>query len=127
MSSVWKRFSTSITWVASALPGSQAELSFFSTPVSFPASGTAPARTATHSASTIHLDHRPHTRRAMLPVVAISWFPPVRRDVVVARRGERMAGLLRFPSRYWTTRGVIRDTPYDARHIPDPRCGVPEP
>src|SRR6478609_3723482 len=65
-------FCRSETLVASALPGSQAELSFFSTPVSLPAIGPATARTTTQKPSTTHLVHRPHTSQATAS-------PPVRR------------------------------------------------
>ena len=55
----------SATWVASAPPGSQAELSFFSTPVSLPAIGAAIARITTHRPSTTHLLQRPQTSPAI--------------------------------------------------------------
>src|SRR5262245_13616284 len=79
MSSGLNCFCRSRTLVDSAPPGSQAELSFFSTPVSLPASGAARASTTTQNPRTTHLVQRPQTSLAN-PPVAIAPSPPLCAD-----------------------------------------------
>src|SRR5436190_5098180 len=64
VSAVWNCFCSSTTFVDSALPGSQAEFSFFSTPVNLPASGPATPRLTSQTASTNHFVQRPQTTDA---------------------------------------------------------------
>ena len=54
------RLARSTTRVDSAFLGSEADASFFSTPVSLPASGPATMTTTTHAARTAHFVQRPH-------------------------------------------------------------------
>ncbi len=84
MSSGWNCFCRSATWVASASPGSQEALSFFSTLPSLPAIPPANTSTTIHNASTTHLERRPQTSRAKVPVVIA--FPLMR------QRAERRHG-----------------------------------
>src|SRR4051812_29428591 len=59
----WNAFCAASTLVDSALPGSQDWASFFSTPVSLPASGPSTATTSSQKMSTSHLVLRPTITR----------------------------------------------------------------
>src|SRR3954452_20969022 len=108
MSSGLNCFWMSATWVASAPLGSQAELSFFSTSPSLPASGPRTTSTATHSAATIHFDHRPHTSLA-IPPEAIPPSPPETLSPADGRRVCRARPAPQAGSRH--AQGYLREGP----------------
>src|SRR5512135_456903 len=76
MSGDWKRACTSRTLVESALAGSQALASFFSAPISFPASGKATTSTTAQTPTTTHLVQLPAGISAILLSLLIG-FPRV--------------------------------------------------